>query len=288
MDAPHTSLCMIVRNEQHNLPECLRSMRDLIAEVVIVDTGSSDQTKIIAASYGARVFDFPWRHDFAAARNESLRRASGEWIFWLDADERIDPINRKKLRVLFRNLRRTQVVYSMRCDTFARGTPAVAYHPRLFRSDSGGRWQYRVHETLDWPASTRPPVVQTDIAIQHIGYREEQISAEKNHRNLHLLEMEIQERPNDVHVLLHLARGYIGAGRFAEAVVLLEKCLKLAPVGSAYHLWTFYSLLQSCVHLSKWELALHYCVEGLKFFPNDPLLSSDGQKLAKKISSSPV
>ncbi len=286
MGAPHTSLCMIVRNEQANLPECLSSVRDLFAEVVIVDTGSTDQTKDIAASFGARVFDFPWCDDFAAARNESLRRATGEWIFWLDADDRLDALNRAKVEALLGTLGQTQAVYLMRYDTFTQGNPAVAWHKRLFRSDSGARWRYRVHETLSWLAPTpHPPVIQTDIAILHIGYRDPQISTQKDRRNLHLLEMDMQEHPNDVHVLLHLARCYIGLGRFPEALALLEKCQKFAEPGSTFHLWTFYSLLQTCAHLKKWELALHYCALGLKFFPNDALLSSDGQKLAKILSS---
>src|SRR5262249_6546699 len=79
------SLCMIVKNEEHNLPDCLGSVRDLVDEVVVVDTGSNDRTKEVAAGLGAKVFDFPWCDSFAAARNESLAHASGDWAFWMDA-----------------------------------------------------------------------------------------------------------------------------------------------------------------------------------------------------------
>src|SRR5690242_15059907 len=88
--AANISLCMIVKNEEASLATCLQSAADLVNEVIVVDTGSSDQTKAIAARFGARVHDFAWVNDFSAARNESLRQASGEWIFWLDADESLD------------------------------------------------------------------------------------------------------------------------------------------------------------------------------------------------------
>src|SRR6516165_8985780 len=98
------SLCMIVRNEEANLGLCLDTAADLVDEIVVVDTGSTDRTREIAAQYGARVYDFRWVDDFSAARNESLRHATGRWIFWLDADDRIDELNRQRLRNLFANL----------------------------------------------------------------------------------------------------------------------------------------------------------------------------------------
>src|SRR5438105_1750182 len=98
--APKISLCMIVKDEEANLAACVGCVRDLVDEIVIVDTGSSDRTVDIANGLEAKVASFPWRDDFSAARNESLRHATGEWIFFLDADDRIDDVNREKLRRL--------------------------------------------------------------------------------------------------------------------------------------------------------------------------------------------
>jgi tetratricopeptide (TPR) repeat protein len=94
----------MVRNEEEKLPSCLQSAADLVDEIIVVDTGSTDSTKEIAARFGAKVFDFPWIDDFAAARNECIRHATGEWIFWMDADERVNESNREKLRTLFQSL----------------------------------------------------------------------------------------------------------------------------------------------------------------------------------------
>ena len=81
------SLCMIVKNEENNIGQCLKKISRVVDEMIVVDTGSSDRTKDIARAFGARVFDFPWNGNFSDARNFSLSRASGAWIFVLDADE---------------------------------------------------------------------------------------------------------------------------------------------------------------------------------------------------------
>jgi glycosyltransferase involved in cell wall biosynthesis len=95
---------MIVRDEEANLPRCLESVRGLFDETVVLDTGSRDRTIEIARSFGARVFDFVWVDDFAAARNAALARAKGDYAFWLDADDLIEPREREKLEALLGRL----------------------------------------------------------------------------------------------------------------------------------------------------------------------------------------
>ena len=112
---PKVSLCMIVKNEEKNLPDCLASIRDAVDEIVIIDTGSTDGTRQIAASFGARVFDLPWSDSFADARNASIEHARGEWIFWMDADDRIDAGNLEKLKKLFLRLNDSEAAHVMKC-----------------------------------------------------------------------------------------------------------------------------------------------------------------------------
>jgi glycosyltransferase involved in cell wall biosynthesis len=119
---------MIVRDEEENLRACLASAADLFDEIVVVDTGSADRTAEVARSFGARLFDFVWVDDFAAARNAALARATGDYAFWLDADDRLEPPQRDRLRALFDALpaagaayqgQRTDFAsrcYSMSCD----------------------------------------------------------------------------------------------------------------------------------------------------------------------------
>jgi len=95
---PTLSLCMIVKNEELHLARCLKSVRGLADEMILVDTGSTDRTVEVARSYGARVFHFTWQDDFSLARNHSLEAASGEWILVLDADESIAARDHGRIR----------------------------------------------------------------------------------------------------------------------------------------------------------------------------------------------
>jgi glycosyltransferase involved in cell wall biosynthesis len=107
------SLTTIVKNEAATLDRCLDSIRDIVDDIVVVDTGSSDHSKDIALRHGARVFDLPWPDSFAAARNESIRHATGHWLLWLDAEEYFDEANREKLRRLVAELNDDNTAYVM-------------------------------------------------------------------------------------------------------------------------------------------------------------------------------
>ena len=97
---------MIVKNEEENLPRCLASVEGIFDEIIVVDTGSTDRTKEIAREFGAKVFDFEWIDSFAAARNEALSHATGDYAFWLDADDVVEPVERVKLLALLRRAQR--------------------------------------------------------------------------------------------------------------------------------------------------------------------------------------
>ena len=97
---PVLSLCLIARDSIRTLGACLASIRPWVDEMVVVDTGSVDATPQIASRFRARVFEFAWCDDFSAARNESLRHARGQWLFWMDSDDTIDEANGRRLRDL--------------------------------------------------------------------------------------------------------------------------------------------------------------------------------------------
>jgi glycosyltransferase involved in cell wall biosynthesis len=142
-------LTLIVRNEADRLPACLASAAGLFHDTVVVDTGSTDDTRAVAARHGARVFDFPWRDDFAAARNEAFRHAAGEWVFWLDADESLDQATRERLAALFATLGEQKAAFVLGQRSPARdGAAIVVRQVRLFRNLPEVRWQYRVHEQV--------------------------------------------------------------------------------------------------------------------------------------------
>ena len=180
------SLCLIVKNEEANLPACLQSATGLADEVIVVDTGSTDRTKEVAARLGARVFDFAWVDSFAAARNECLRHATGDWIFWLDADDRLDADNRAKLQALFADLPAGHVAYVMKClclpDPVSKAATLVD-HVRLFRRHPDLRWEHRVHEqVLPGIKRTRGEVRWSTVVIHHTGYQDAALRRHKLER----------------------------------------------------------------------------------------------------------
>src|SRR5262249_6157648 len=127
------SLSMIVKNEEPNLSACLQSVADLVDEIVILDTGSTDQTRDVATKLGAKVIRSTWPDSFAAARNESLQHSTADWIFWLDADDRVDEANRPKLAHVFEQLNGENAAYAMKCRCLAKsGEATLVDHVRLF------------------------------------------------------------------------------------------------------------------------------------------------------------
>ncbi len=182
---------MMVKNEEANLPACLQSVLGLFAEIIIVDTGSTDRTRAIALEFGAKVVEFTWVDSFAAARTEGLRHAHAEWVMWLDADERLDPDNRVKLERLFANLPEGNIAFAMRQKSpLADAAHAAVYvdQVRLFRKLPGLAWQYRVHEQiLPSLRSLGADVAATEIVIDHLGFADAPIQGAKVDRNGRLL-----------------------------------------------------------------------------------------------------
>jgi tetratricopeptide (TPR) repeat protein len=264
---------MIVKDEEANLPACLGSVADLVDEIVVVDTGSADATKDVAARFGAKVFDFPWVDSFAAARNESLRHATGAWVFWLDADDRLDEGNRRKLGTLFAGLGDENVGYVMKClclpDPASRSATVVD-HVRLFPNHAEVRWQYRVHEQI-LPALRRRggSVRWTDVVIHHAGYQDPALRSRKLERDLRLLGLENTDHPDDPFTLFNLGSVYQELGRAADALPLLRHSLELSQPGDSIvrklHALTVYCHRQ----LGEKALALAACQEGRKHYPDD-------------------
>jgi glycosyltransferase involved in cell wall biosynthesis/Flp pilus assembly protein TadD len=267
------SLCLIVRNEEAHIADCLRSAADLAVEIIVVDTGSTDRTKQIAAELGAKVFDFPWIDDFSAARNEAVKHASGEWIFWLDADDRIDDENRGKLRSLLKSLPEENVAYILRCVSLApdgKTTLSIVDHPRIFRKQPGVGWKYRVHEQV-LPSILRQggKMQRADVVIHHAGYQDPATRRRKDERNLRLLRLDAAEHPNDHAVLFHLGMTLVVLGQAAEAIAPLRRTVELARPDDPTVRKSYTLMVQAHRRLDQNDQAVALCEEALKKFPDD-------------------
>jgi glycosyltransferase involved in cell wall biosynthesis len=270
------SLTMIVKNEEANLSTCLESVHGVFDEIVVLDTGSKDRTVEIARSFGARVFDFVWVDDFAAARNAALARARGEYAFWLDADDLIEAPERGKLETLFGQLRRggTMPAYVVRCSCDpgpdGAGGETVVDHIRLFPLIEGVRWTYRVHEQI-LPALKRAgvPVEWTDITVRHTGYSDRELRFRKLDRDCRILREELAERPDDPFTLFNLGSIAIEKSEWNEALGYLKPSLAgSAPTDSIVR--KLYALIaRSYQMLRDYPAALSSCSEGLSLDPED-------------------
>ena len=145
---------MIVRDNEDTLEPCLAGIRPWVDEMIVVDTGSRDKTPAIAKAFGARVFHFPWCDDFSAARNESLRHARGQWLFWMDSDDTNDAENGRKLRELAyaRHLPNT-LGYVMQVHCPAQECDAddgltVVDHVKMFANHPQLQFEFRIHEQV--------------------------------------------------------------------------------------------------------------------------------------------
>ncbi|MGP0062529.1 MAG: glycosyltransferase [Isosphaeraceae bacterium] len=266
---------MIVRDEEPNLPRSLESVREIFDEIIIVDTGSVDRTAEIARAFGARVFEFAWVDDFAAARNAALERAIGEFAFWLDADDVIEPPEREKLRALIEGLRPGDgAAYVVRCacDPVAGAIngQTVVDHIRLFPIRDDIRWTYRVHEQI-LPALLRAGIAVrwTDLTVRHTGYSDRALRARKFRRDARILRIELAERPDDPFVLFHLGSIAIEDREWGEALELLHRSLaSSAPDDSITG--RIYALIARA-HQMRGDLprAFAACRAGLALDPDD-------------------
>ncbi|MDR3639522.1 MAG: glycosyltransferase [Isosphaeraceae bacterium] len=272
---PKVSLTMIVRNEEQNLPACLASAEGLFDELVIVDTGSTDRTAEIARTFGARVFDFVWVDDFAAARNAALARARGDYAFWLDADDVLEPPERDKLKGVLSRLGETgETAYVVRCacdpDSSGGGGATVVDHIRLFPVREDVRWTYRVHEQI-LPALrvADVPVRWTDVVVRHTGYADRALRRRKLGRDEAILRGELEERPDDPFVLFNLGSIAIELQDWPTALGHLQQSLAgSAPTDSITR--KLYALIARCYQMTGDPgKALETCAAGLAVDPDD-------------------
>ena len=165
---PTISICMIVKNEEKHLARCLDSLQGLWDELIIVDTGSTDRTKNIAAEYTSHIYDYQWRDDFAHARNYSFSLAHCDYIYAPDADEVLDSTNWQKFlqlkQTLLPEIEIVQMIYVNQHNYQTTENFEKDYRPKLFKRLRTFQWIEPVHETI----RLQPVVYDSDIEILHL------------------------------------------------------------------------------------------------------------------------
>ncbi|MFQ3611513.1 MAG: glycosyltransferase, partial [Fimbriimonadales bacterium] len=227
------SLTMIVRNEAEFLAECLQSVEGVVDEIVIVDTGSTDDTVAIAERFGARVIHSPWQNDFAQARNVALQHATGDWVLVLDADERLTPESRAKILDAVRHPQFVGYYMDILNYTSDDKYAGMFQHRlvRLFRRLSWACWEGAIHEQIlnSLQARGGRPATLHGAQILHYGYHKQVVQERrKAQRNVALLEKALEENSDDPFHWFNLGNTYYVEGDHEQAVPYLkEACERL-------------------------------------------------------------
>lgn len=236
------SLCMIVKNEEFTLGRCLESAKDIVDEIIIVDTGSFDETKEVARKYNSKIYDFIWIDDFAAARNFSFSKAAMDYVFWLDADDVILEEDRERFQKLKQEMdQRFDVVmmrYNVGIDDQG-NTNLSLYRERLLKRSSNPTWKGVVHECIP----INGEVFYSDVCITHSKRRS------SSDRNLKILGKAILQglevlNPRN---LFYLGKELFEAGRYEEGIKYYKILLESEKYQQPY-------CLEACLDLCRYYM----------------------------------
>jgi len=227
------SLCMIVRDEEADLPACLESVKGVVDEICIVDTGSTDRTVAIAEGYGARVEHFTWCDDFSAARNASLAMAEGDWILVLDADEFLATEDARQTLTEFAARHHQlggQVTILDRQEQGELRSRVTRFLPAARKPNYRGRFHEQPHF-----GDSLAPHQHTGIEVVHYGYTKEAIAnKDKIGRNRRFLSAMIEAEPDDPYLHYQLGRTYLVGESFMEALDSFTAALDNVPTNAPY------------------------------------------------------
>ncbi len=264
------SLCMIVKNEEAALNDCLASVKEIVSQIVIVDTGSTDNTIKIAKSFGAEVYNFKWCDDFSAARNESIKYATGDWILWIDADERLDP---NSISVIKRCIQSKEIPLYYKVMIRSTMNNGKLIHDsdahRLFSNHYGIRFQNRIHEQISYSAHAIGAKEKTsNILLHHIGYDEQFVKLDiKVIRNRKLLIQMVNESSKSPYAHFTLAQNYGQTNDWEMAIEHMEIALKIKASANPMQASIYNTLSEAHYHLEHWKKVKYYAEKSIKLIP---------------------
>lgn len=265
---PKISLCMIVRNEEKFLGNCLESVKAVADEIIIVDTGSNDGTVDIARKYTDKIYFHPWQDSFSEARNHYLDYATGEWIFQIDADEEL---MREDIPILLEALndRAIDGIMVQIISKFQQGrSEAVHSVERIFRNNGIIHYEGRVHNRVVGMTNAKVYPVR----FIHYGYDLNQGQSEKKFdRTVSLLKMDLADDPQNPITYHYLSCSYLSREMYQQALEASLTAIHLANAkndSNLIFLWSHYNAALSYYHLRDLDKAEETALAALKKYPN--------------------
>lgn len=215
------SACYIVKNEAKNLAKSIKSLKNQVNEIVVVDTGSTDNTIVVARKLGARVYSFPWQDDFSKARNFALSKAKGDWLVLLDADEYFTAKTAGNIRQVIRQAQQADglLIQMVNYDVDKAEIQDYFYQLRIVRNQQGLHYEGKIHEELKLSEGKSMKFLRVPsemLEIYHTGYASS-VSRQKLERNLKLLQQAVDNGQSEADLARYFCDCYLGLGD-------MEKC----------------------------------------------------------------
>lgn len=266
---PFISLCMIVKNEEKVLKRCLESLKDLVDEMIIVDTGSTDGTKAIAYEYTSHVYDFEWVNDFSAAKNEAIRKAKGKWILVLDADEYVQQEGKEELKRFLSGLDSTQPIsFSLPIVNYV-GDPShnktvESFAARLFPNHPDICYTGPIHEQLTYRYGELQHQ-RYDFYIFHTGYTDEvRREKDKSSRNLAIFQSLLKKGGKlNPYYEFTLANEYSVNKNNEKALYHYERAYRKSTKNEIWAIHCLVNLINVLFQLNRYREAWKYIEEGI-------------------------
>ena len=229
------SICIIAKNEEQYIGECLRRLSLYDWEIVVVDTGSTDHTVEIARTYTPNVYHFNWIDDFSAARNYSIAQASNDYILVVDCDEYLenDDMAAHTISSLPQMISPYQIGildrFSPSAELSTSGESTSVIHERIARFFNRKFTHYKgtIHEQLVSKTGKASEFIPTPLAFYHIGYQSMDIKKAKASRNISMLEAELEKKRDDPYILFQLGQSYFGLSNYEQALPYFEQALSM-------------------------------------------------------------
>ena len=273
-------LCMIVKNEEKYLRECLTNVKDLVENIIIVDTGSTDNTIKIAEEFNAKIYNYTWINDFSAARNFSISKATSKWLLILDADEILDLESKDKLINFINNTNKDGCHFLVKnymnenLDDYT-----LHYAFRLVKNYRGYKFKGRIHEQISNDnINIKNKFAKEDIILHHYGYLSS-VTIEKNKRgrNIPIILESLKDNPKDPFQLFNLGNEYLSENNLEKALEYYNKSYEYSDKTMLYSPHLLYRMSLSYKSLKLYELALKYVNEALSLYsPNVDFLYLQG------------
>ncbi|KKO19771.1 MAG: glycosyltransferase [Candidatus Brocadia sp.] len=260
---PSVSACMIVKNEERFLAQCLTSIKNAVNEIIIVDTGSTDKTIEIAQSFGAKIYHHPWKNSFSEARNHSLRYATCDWILQIDADETLEHADIPLLHRLICENSYDAIFVAIYSEL--PGGQSKHYYTRIFRRGKA-YFEGIVHNQLIFEGIP----FQSEIRFYHYGYNlTDQEMRKKYKRTGDLLRQQLAENPDNLFIMTNLIRNYRNEFDFNKVIELGEKGLKLSEPQTDYNARNqrqriYVDLVHAFINTNQLDKAEGICSEAIK------------------------